>query len=188
MLTLTLAVLMIGLVARYGRAGLRRLAQVQLRAGWLPVLAVGAQLIAVLVEPLRWPALVATAVLIAAFCLANRRLGLLIAGAGAALNLLAMAANGGLMPIDPGLLERTYGVAVVADTQVGLSKNIARSDAEAPLAMLGDRFVLPGPLQSLAIWSIGDAILIGGVALTLHTIMRGRPHGGLRSAPVLEPS
>jgi len=152
---------------------------------WAAPMAAAAQALGIFSQLLRPAAMSITLVLIAGFCITNRRhLGLLIAGVGAALNLLAMLANGGLMPVAPELVLQAHGVVVGAGQAVLFSKNVALSDDQALLALLGDRFLLPGPLQHLAIWSLGDFILIAGVALFLYTVMRGTAHDELRSAAV----
>ncbi|NJM07539.1 DUF5317 domain-containing protein [Candidatus Gracilibacteria bacterium] len=181
-LTIVLALLLAGFTLRFGTTGLQRLLDHRFAWAWAPPLAALAQVVGVCVPALRQPALLTTIALLMAFCYANRaQRGLLIAGCGAALNMIVMFANGGLMPVSPDQVLASHGVPVVAGVQVPLSKNIALYDDQAVLAFLGDRIVLPG-LHHVAIWSLGDFVLIAGVTLFLFSTMRGSHHATLRSA------
>jgi hypothetical protein len=181
-LTIVLALLLAILTLCFGATGLQRLLAHEFSWPWAPPLAALCQVVAVWVPELRQAALLATVGCIAAFCYANRRqAGLLIAGCGAGLNMLVMFANGGLMPVAPDQVLQAHGVAVRAGEQIVRSKNIALHDEQAVLAFLGDRIVLPG-LHHVAIWSVGDFILIAGVALFLFTTMRGSRYAALRNA------
>lgn len=183
-LTLVLTVILGGYSICFGAESLRRLTAQRLSWWWAAPLAAAVQALGIFGSQFRPAASGIALVLIAGFCVANwRHLGLLIAGIGAALNLVAMLANGGQMPVAPELVLQSHGFAAVEGQPVLFSKNIALGDDQAMFALLGDRFLLPGPLQHLAIWSLGDFILIAGVALYLYTVMRGTAtYDELRSA------
>lgn len=167
---LFLAVLAVGLLAVRPLGGrFTTLAQVRLRGAWLVVLALLVQVLAIsiLVRP---PHLLAATLHLFSYCLAaaflwiNRRLrGMPVAAAGGALNLLAIAANGGTMPATPAAL-RSAGIA-------GDVAHFANSTALAHprLPWLGDVFAVPQALGALAnVFSIGDALLALGAVWLLH--------------------
>ena len=145
------------------------LADVQIRAAWLVISALLLQVltISVLVHPA--PALAATLHLLsyalaAAFLWINRELrGLPLIAAGAGLNALAIAANGGTMPASAAALQ-TAGIA-------GDGVHFANSSTVigARLALLGDVFALPRSLGVLAnVFSVGDVVLTLGAVWFLH--------------------
>ena len=91
-------------------------------------------------------------------------------GLGALSNLLAIAANGGRMPVDAALLTQTRGAAftqAVAERRVPTNAVIA--DSSTRLTWLTDRFVLP---PSLVVFSIGDALISVGVIWLIAAAMR----------------
>ena len=145
------------------------LAEVRIRAAWLVISALLLQVltISVLVHPA--PALAASLHLLsyglaAAFLWLNRGLrGLPLIAAGAALNALAIAANGGTMPASASALQ-TAGIA--AD---GVHFANSTTVIGPRLAMLGDVFALPRSLGILAnVFSIGDVVLTLGAVWFLH--------------------
>ena len=91
---------------------LSALAEVQVRGGWIAVLALAVQVLIVTIFPggdhaLHTALHLGTYALLGAFVWVNRRIpGLLVIGAGGALNLVAIAANGGVMPASVGALRR----------------------------------------------------------------------------------
>ncbi|MEM8534653.1 MAG: DUF5317 family protein [Chloroflexota bacterium] len=173
-LTVTLGLILLVLTLFFGLAGLRRLATLQFRGGWLAVLAGVSQILNVLIQQYRVPLLIATIVFLGAFCILNYRLpGLILITVGVAMNLAAMAANGGMMPVQLEQLERAAGVPVADGTVLDNSKGIALTDESANLPWFGDRLLLPGPLAQLAVWSVGDILLIWGVIRLLWVTMKG---------------
>jgi hypothetical protein len=106
-----------------------------------------------------------TAVVLAAV-LRNARLpGLPLVAVGAASNLLAIVANGGYMPADPGAIAALGRVA-------GSTYSNSAILAAPALAPLTDVYVLPGWLPFNNIFSIGDALIGLGVALAIILPMR----------------
>ncbi|MBD0291283.1 MAG: DUF5317 family protein [Thermoleophilia bacterium] len=76
--------------------------------------------------------------------------------AGMLCNSIAIAANGGTMPVAPGAL-REAGIAIDAGSNIGV---------EAPhLRFLGDIFALPAGWPVANVFSIGDILIVGGTAL-----------------------
>jgi hypothetical protein len=117
-----------------------------------------------------WPsraAHVATYGLAALFVVANRALpGVLVVAAGGALNLAAIAANGGTMPASESAL-RAAGVEAVD----GRFANSAAVD-DARLAWLGDVFAAPSWFPVPTVFSVGDVVIVAGIAVFLHRICR----------------
>ena len=109
--------------------------------------------------------LVASLVFLAFFVAVNRRLpGMMILGVGLALNIIAMAINGGFMPVSPNALARA-GLQALASLPEGSllegSKDILLQPEHARLWWLGDIIPLPPPIS--VVLSIGDlAVAAGG--------------------------
>ncbi len=125
------------------------------------------QLLIITIAPKAFPAWVDTAVhlgtyaLAVAFVWANRRLpNLWIMALGGALNLAAIAANGGEMPAS----RR----ALVAAGKPVVHQGFVNSTPvpHAHLAFLGDVFSIPKGIPFANVFSVGDVLLaIGAVAL-----------------------
>jgi len=187
-LTMTLAVLLLALTLRFGRAGLVRLTTLHLRCGWLAILAALAQIVSLLTQQYRLEWLIVTAGLLAVFCWLNRRQpGMLLVALGIFLNFLVMGFNGGTMPVNRVALEHKSQMQIPSGTEPLFTKARVLDDDAAKLAWLGDRFLLPGPLSHLAVWSIGDGLLIAGIARHLWSTMKGQTYvpGTLRRAGTL---
>jgi hypothetical protein len=169
-----LLLLLLLCTARFGRAGLARLAALRLRGGPLAGGACLLQLAGALAQQHRLALLLLSAALLAGFCWLNRRqAGAILITTGVALNMAVMAVNDGYMPISPGTLVRQTGLHVPAGTALPATKDMVLDDHVAGLALLGDRLLLPGPLAPLAAWSIGDFLLIAGVGRLLWQTMKG---------------
>jgi len=181
------------LVALIRGGRLVRLAEINLRHGWVALVALGVQLVIVYAslpesdefwKP-RIVLLIISYALLLLMVLLNRHLpGMLIIGIGLALNLTAMVANGGWMPVSPEALDRAglYHLAEVAvpgsepesGARVVGSKDIVLTHQEARVWMLGDIFVLPPPIK--AVCSVGDVILaLGAFIFFQYTLCRERP-------------
>ena len=177
-LPLTLGGMLFVLAVRFGRPGIRRLAANPLRGGPLVMAGCLMQLAAVATGQHRLAWTLLGAVPLLAFCWINRRrAGMVLATTGVALNLTAMAANGGTMPLRPEALAQMTGITVPAESLIGRTKNRVLDDEAATFAWLGDRLVLPGPMRRLAVWSIGDFVLLLGVWRFLRHTMQGEDDG-----------
>ena len=99
------------------------------------------------------------------FAAANIRTpGIAVIAAGGALNLIAIVANGGIMPTDPAALKRSG--LTMGD---GFSNSAAL--AHPQLSALGDIIAVPaGPVANVL--SVGDLILFAGVVLLMHSSAR----------------
>jgi hypothetical protein len=93
-------------------------------------------------------------------------------GLGALSNLVAIAANGGRMPVDFNALVQTRGQAFArAVAQHTVPTNAVIADAHTRLWWLTDRFVLPRPLPS-PVFSCGDVLIGVGVVWLIVAAMR----------------
>ena len=151
------------------------LADVQFRSPWLALVAILLQIAVISILPggsqgvHRGVHLVSYA-LIAAFVVANRRFPYLwLISLGGACNLLAIVANGGVMPASASALERA-GIHQ-APAEFANSTPVAG----AHLSFLGDVFAVPGWLPISNVFSVGDVILLLGALLAFHRVCGSRP-------------
>jgi hypothetical protein len=169
-----------------GRLG--ALADLHPRAGWLPMAAIAIQFLIISVIPSAGEAFLKGAhlvsyVMLAAFVWANRRLpGMALIALGGGLNLLAIAANDGVMPTDP-------AVAAAAAVQKTDGEFLNSAPVADPhLLFLGDRFALPESWPIHAVFSIGDALLMLGALTLLHVVCGSRLGRALRRVRPLAPA
>ncbi len=164
-----LVVTAIALVLSVPIAGghLTRLADIRVRAVWAVLLAVALQVGISNVAPggSHWvhAALNITSyVLDAYFLFANRRLvGVPLVAVGAALNILAISSNGGVMPATASAL-RISGI----DPRAGFDNSAHLLHAH--LAFLGDVIPVPGPWPIGNVLSVGDLTIFVGALIILH--------------------
>ncbi|MDT0165690.1 DUF5317 domain-containing protein [Actinotalea sp. AC32] len=102
---------------------------------------------------------VGTYVVALGFVWVNRRLpGLLLIGAGAFANGLTIALNGGVLPADPRAVARA---GLEHDDSFANSTVVA----DPVLPWLGDAFAWPAPLPLANTFSVGDVLILAGVAV-----------------------
>lgn len=176
-LVLAMAVVFVTAALRGG--DLTRLGGLDLRRPALVLAALAAQVVLLSVLPAATPWGVAVAVhvgtygLALAFLLLNRHVpGLGVLLAGGLCNLVAIAANGGVMPASAAAL-RAVGRGVDV-TQF----NNAAPMAGAHLGFLGDVIPVPGPYPLGNVVSIGDVLLLIGAAVLVHRTCVGSVAGG----------
>jgi hypothetical protein len=171
-----------------GRLG--RLGDLRLHSRWLVLYALGLQVLAISIVP-DWPrpavvALHASSYVIAgAFVWINREVaGLPLLAAGAGLNALAIAVNGGQMPASESALRR-----VGLSTEAG-DRYVNSGVVESPrLALLGDVFPSPDWLPLRNVYSVGDLLILAGAVWLVHRTCRTvlardpRPWLGRRRTP-----
>jgi hypothetical protein len=184
-----LIAIVIGIALGFALGGrLGRLAEVPLR--WNALIFLGLALQVLLFGPLNvfpnasLPALYLLSNGIAAiWVIRNLAIaGLPVIGLGTFSNLLAISANGGRMPVDAALLTQTRGAAfakAVAEHRVRTNAVIA--DAGTRLSWLTDRFVLPTPLPSPVVFSVGDVLISLGVVWLIAAGMRPVTHSETKS-------
>ena len=149
----------------------RRLADLELRGLWVPVVALALQVVITTLAPGGSHALhaavhLATYGLIALFLLRNRRLpGLAVIAAGAGLNTLAISLNDGVMPA-------AAAAQRIAGLHEGAGFHNSAHLAHAALPWLGDIIPWPGPFPNVL--SVGDCLIYAGTLVLLHRAC-GRP-------------
>jgi hypothetical protein len=170
-----LGVVLVAVVASVPLAGgrLAALASTPLHATGALAAAVAAQ-VAAAVAGGRGPAGVAAALHVASYVLAaawvvcNRHLtGIALVALGGALNAVAIAVNGGVMPVRPG-----------AAATAGMAEDVATNAAVLPAAQLwflGDVFAVPAAVPLATAFSAGDVLLVAGLAVVLHVRCGSRP-------------
>jgi len=112
--------------------------------------------------------------------------GMRLVLAGLILNLAAMLANGGLMPVEPSAVQ-AVGKVPLSELQPGEhvpgTKNRLLTAGDTRASFLSDRFVIPMPGPFGAAVSIGDFLVAGGVLIAYVEVVsrysnrRGLPDG-----------
>ena len=146
----------------------------RLRFRWAPLAVAGLLVQVVLFTPFGdglagdlGPAIyIASTAAVFAAVLRNLRLtGMALAAAGALCNLVAIVANGGAMPADPGAL------ALAGFTGPGEHTNSVVL-AEPAFRPLTDIYALPAWLPLANVFSVGDVLIGLGVGATIVVAMR----------------
>jgi hypothetical protein len=154
-----------------GRLG--ALVELRLRHVWAVYAALGLAVLGVglpgLPDGLRSLLLVAAYPVGAVFLAANWRVpGMVLTALGAALNLLAILANGGVMPASPAALA----AAGLPAAEPGFQNSSVVDDPR--LAFLGDVFAIPASWPLSNVFSVGDLLIGVGLAWGLHRICGSR--------------
>jgi hypothetical protein len=176
------------LVASVPLAGgrLTRLLDVRLRATWTVLVSVAIQVGITTVAAGGSHALhvvlhLVSYALAAWFLAVNRHVrGLVLIAVGAALNLLAISLNGGVMPASAAALR-------IAGLTERAGFNNSALVAHPHLGFLGDVIPVPGPWPIGNVLSVGDLIIFAGAFLVLHLtcgsrLVPRRTAGGARAA------
>ena len=161
---------------------LRNFAALPLRWAPLAILAFALQPLTFLVlAEIPWlaratvPLYLLSMALLCAWVARNWRIpGMPLIAAGLLMNLLALAANGGHMPVDPAAAR----VAGLYDDLAGLdaaASKHALADGQVRLWLLTDIVGLPKALPFAPVWSLGDIVLTAGIALLCYRTIRGAP-------------
>jgi hypothetical protein len=105
---------------------------------------------------------------LAAFFTLNRTTpGVLATGAGAALNLIAIAANGGTMPASASAVK-------AAGIPLRSAFENSAPVRDANLWFLGDIFAIPKSLPLANVFSVGDVLIVLGAAWFIHAASGSR--------------
>jgi hypothetical protein len=113
---------------------------------------------------------VVSIVLLLVFVVANIRVGgMIVIGVGLVLNLVPAIIDGG-RPVDPGALVSTGIVDQGALDEVVVQGPRHLQTSDDSVAFLGDIVALP----TRQVVSVGDLLLLIGVALVLSSLLRGR--------------
>lgn len=171
MIIVVASILAVATVPLCGRS-LAPLATLALRRVWLVWLSIGLQLVITLVPgfpaALGEPVHLFTFAASAAFLWSNRHIaGVVAISVGAAMNLSAIAANGGTMPASA-WAWRTAGFPTPSE---GFENSSIVHSARLP--WLGDVFAIPHGWPFANVFSIGDLVIVAGVGYLAHRA--GRP-------------
>ncbi len=174
MLLLVLVLLAVITVPLF-RGRLSALAELRFRGTWLLALSIAVQILVISVVPgprsmLRESAYIGSYVVAVVFLWLNRRIPVLwLVGVGAAMNLLVIAANGGVMPAAAHALIR-------ADLPLSVPRFFTNSAllAHPRLAFLGDVFAIPASWSLSNVFSPGDVCIALGLALAVHRVAGSR--------------
>jgi hypothetical protein len=108
---------------------------------------------------------------------ANRRVpGVWLVGLGGLLNVIAIAANGGVMPLDPALVVHTVQQGGHGFVNSGVV-------AHPRLLFLGDVFATPRNWPMANVYSVGDLTILLGVVVLLHRVTGSRLLSWSRRGP-----
>jgi hypothetical protein len=179
-MTLALVFLLILVTVPLAGGRLGRLIELELRWLWLAWVAIAIQLSIVTLAPEGSDALHRAAHLVsyalAGACLVRNR-GVPFAwlvGAGGLLNLLAIVANGGVMPASAAALD---AAGLEAKSGEFANSNLV---AHANLSPLGDVFAIPAGWPGANVFSVGDVLIAAGALLALHAVAGSRLALGTR--------
>lgn len=156
------------------RGRLTALAELDLRGTWSLVVALGIQVLIFVVIPSEWTALhptlhVGSYLLVAVFLWKNAGVsGMWLIAMGGCMNLVALAANGGVMPASP--------EALAAAGLSGIDGTFQNSAAAADplLPFLGDLFAVPPAFPFPNVFSVGDLCMVLGTGVALHRLTGSR--------------
>ena len=174
-----LSAIVLGLILGLAlRGDPRRLGQLPLRWNALVFASLAIQL--VLFTGLTLPRAVVTVLYLLsgalgiAWLIRNLRIpGMVGVLAGGLSNFIAIAANGGRMPIEPGLLAQTRDAAYVRALAAGtVTSNSSLADGHTPLRWLTDQILIPRPWPLPTVLSVGDVIIALGVIWLIAWGMR----------------
>lgn len=168
-------------IVRWRAGAAYDLSSLEFRRLWLVAIAFVAQTVLFeapqwVPEPARSPLHIATYALLAVFVVSNLDVdGMRIVAVGATANVVAIVANGGVMPATRWALR----VAGMETTEVFTNSGLV---AHPRLAFLGDVFAIPAFVPFANVFSIGDVILCIGFVVMLRAAS-GRPAPEAATAP-----
>jgi hypothetical protein len=160
------------------------LADLRLRGSALLLAAIVTQVLIISVVPeggrtLRHTAHLASYAAVLGFVWLNRAVpGIPMAAAGAILNAIAIAANGGVMPASPAAVE----IAGLT-SEPGFENSVPMEGAT--LAFLGDVFAVPHGWPLANVFSVGDVLLVLGALVGLHRLCDSRVGGWTLTSALL---
>ena len=149
------------------RGRLSALGDLNLRCGWLALAGIGVQILIISVlpnvsEPVSEGVHMLSYLLLGAFAWSNRGIpGVPVILLGGMLNFIAIAANGGVMPADPEIAIKMAG-------EGGFQNSGGMEDPR--LLFLGDIFATPEWFPLYNVYSVGDAVIVLGVLVLLHSV------------------
>ena len=167
---IAVAALAIAVLVPAAGGKLSNLGRLRLRGVWTVCAALVVQTMALVIAKVPQGAAravhIATYVAILAFIFANRRIPWIwMLAIGTALNFLVISANGGVMPASRAALQ-----AAGLNNETGFHNSSL--NAHPHLGVLGDIFATPPSLPLANVFSVGDVILLIGLAMVIVAISR----------------
>ena len=148
--------------------------KVMIHLGVVALVALALQLLAIKAPlgddlPRRVLIVVSYALLLVFVAFNIRRPGLLVIGLGLCLNLLPIVVHGGLMPITPETILRTGALpeGVSTGDWIPGSKDVLLAREDVHLWFLTDRLVWDDISSVFRAFSLGDLVIVAGLAVTL---------------------
>jgi len=181
---LLVACALLALVIALARGGdIAQLAQVRFRAGWVALAALALQIATFSGvwsrSPLsRWTPLVYTLSMMLLVLVAGlnwRVPGMIAIGAGLLSNTLAIALNGGRMPVSPTALRIAGLEGMNVAAGLGSAANSVVVDGTTRVPFLCDILALPGWLPLRNVFSVGDVLIALGAVWFFLAVIRPRP-------------
>lgn len=174
-------VLVVIVVALLRGGSLRNLVTLELR--WLPLVlgSLGLQLLIFTpfrAEPLipfaTAPLYVLSMAMLVVWVVLNRRIpGIVLIAAGVLMNLAAIAANGGYMPVAPEAARYAGRAANYATDGLPIANNSLAIAENVRLWILTDIFPIPAGIPLANVFSLGDVLLTTGIAILCYRAIRG---------------
>lgn len=166
----------LGIAAGYLLGGrLERLGDLRFHWAWLAIGGLAVQVVlfsapvAAIVGEWGPPIYVASTAAVLLAVVRNWRIpGLALVALGAACNLAAITANGGVMPVSPEAVA-----ALGVEAAEGFSNSVVMTDPA--LRPLTDIFALPSWVPLANVFSVGDVLIGLGVAVVIALAMRRPP-------------
>jgi hypothetical protein len=183
-----LVAIVLGLAAGLARAwkGKRPYQPSEMKYPWLVLIGFAPQFLAFSFRPTevllgKWAsvALVSSQILLITFVLVNlKQTPFWVLGLGLLSNFIVIALNGGLMPIQPEVVQKlipgpSNGLWAIGERLL-MTKDFVLPLAETRLWFLDDRFVLPAWMNFPVAFSIGDVLIAIGAFWLLWSL--GGPH------------
>jgi hypothetical protein len=153
------------------RGRLTAFADLEIRRAWLAIAGIGVQILIISVIPggsagFHEAVHMFSYGLLGAFAWSNRRIfGVPVIMAGGALNFIAIAANGGIMPADPDIARHMAGAGEFVNSG---------AMAHPRLLFLGDVFSTPESWPMYNVFSVGDLVILLGVIMVRHGVTGSR--------------
>lgn len=101
----------------------------------------------------------------------RRYFGAWLIAAGIGLNLIPMIAHGGLMPISYDVIHKSGAFPEITRANIGQQlsngKDIVLNSSDITFPWLADRYIVTLPGYGTNIYSLGDFVLFGGIALVV---------------------
>ncbi len=122
-------------------------------------------------------------IMVLSFYFNRQHRGMAIIMVGSMLNILVMAANGCKMPVDVSLLDSSINKGLIDSITTGINQKYTELTDNTNLSMLSDIIKFPNGLGNITnIFSVGDLLMIVGLAILVYGVVRGTQRSGEKNA------